>query len=128
MAPAQTFTTPAGSPFRTGSNPVAIVVADFNGDAKPDLAIANYDSNTLTILLGNGAGGFTPAAGSPVPAGVSPISLATADFTARAARSALQVCGPATGSERDIGVSMKPGFTTVTRTPWGRIRRRRPSA
>ena len=80
IAAAQTLVPAPGSPFRTGSGPVAVVAADFNGDAKADLAIANYDSNTVTVLLGNGVGGFTPAAGSPFPAGTSPISLTSADF------------------------------------------------
>ena len=62
-----TFTT-AASPI-TGDQPVCVVVGDFNGDGKADLAVANYnngsylDPSTLTILLGNGDGTFTAAAG-----------------------------------------------------------------
>jgi len=42
----------------------------FNGDGKPDLATANYSSaGTATVLLGDGAGAFTAAPGSPFPAG-----------------------------------------------------------
>ena len=57
-----------------------MVVGDFNGDGVPDLATANYNGNNVTVLLGNGAGGFTPAMGSPFPSGTSPTSLVVGDF------------------------------------------------
>jgi uncharacterized protein (TIGR03437 family) len=77
------FNAAVGSPFRTGgvnTNPVALVVADFNGDGIEDLAVTNQDSDNLTLLLGNGSGGFSPAAGSPFPVGTTPIFVSTADF------------------------------------------------
>ena len=48
------------------------MVADFNGDAKPDVA------TTSALLLGDGAGGFS--LGDPPPVGAEPRGLATADF------------------------------------------------
>ncbi len=36
--------------------PVAVTIADVNGDGKPDLVSSNYDSSDVTILLGNGDG------------------------------------------------------------------------
>jgi hypothetical protein len=66
--------------FGTGSNPWAIVAADFNGDGKLDLAITNVGANTVTVLLGNGDGTFTAAAGSPVTVGSGPYAIATGDF------------------------------------------------
>jgi hypothetical protein len=53
---------------------------DFDGDGKPDLAVTNYDGNNVTVLLGNGAGGFSPAAGSPIAVGTHPFYLALGDF------------------------------------------------
>ena len=38
-----------------------MAVGDFNGDGKLDLAVANNDSNTVSILLGDGTGNFTLA-------------------------------------------------------------------
>ncbi len=37
--------------FDTGSDPVCVAVSDFNGDGKPDLAVANYSSSTVSVLL-----------------------------------------------------------------------------
>ncbi|MEG3960451.1 FG-GAP-like repeat-containing protein, partial [Microcoleus sp. herbarium2] len=44
-----TFATQVG--FATGSLPISVSISDFNGDGKPDLATANYDSNNVSILL-----------------------------------------------------------------------------
>jgi len=60
-----------------GYSPHSVAVADFNGDGKLDLAVAN-DNNTASILLGNGDGTFT--AGSRSGVGSNPISLAVGDF------------------------------------------------
>ena len=74
------FSAATGSPFAVGSSPVSLVVGDFNGDGIPDLATANSGSNNVTVLLGNGSGGFTAAAISPLGAGTSPSSLVVRDF------------------------------------------------
>src|SRR5262249_39554059 len=41
------------SPFRVGTNPAALAVADFNGDHKSDVAVANTGDNTIDVLLGD---------------------------------------------------------------------------
>jgi len=38
-------------------SPADIIKGDFNGDGNPDLAVANF-AGTITVLLGNGTGGF----------------------------------------------------------------------
>jgi hypothetical protein len=75
-----TFTPAAGSPVTVGSFPVQVKTGDFNSDGLQDLVVANGNDNTLSILLGNGDGTFTPAGGSPVPVGSFPFFLAVADF------------------------------------------------
>ena len=62
----------------TGSYPDFVVVGDFNGDGKLDLAVANASSNTVSILLGDGSGNFTLKA--TLPTGETPSGLAVADF------------------------------------------------
>jgi subtilisin-like proprotein convertase family protein len=70
------FAPPVNVPVRT--QPSYVVVGEFNGDTKPDLAVANFGSNNLSILLGTGSGTFTFAA--DVPTGSGPVALAVADF------------------------------------------------
>jgi subtilisin-like proprotein convertase family protein len=48
--------------FTVGASPISVAVGDFNNDAKQDLAVANFGgffSGTVSILLGNGTGGFS---------------------------------------------------------------------
>ncbi len=42
-----------------GNHPVSILLADFNKDSNLDVATANRDDNTASVLLGNGRGQFT---------------------------------------------------------------------
>jgi hypothetical protein len=68
------------SQIAVGKGPSSVVIADLNKDAKPDLAIANEASDDLTILLGDGKGGFAPAKNSTFPAGHAPNDIAVADL------------------------------------------------
>ena len=78
-----TFTPAPGSPIALGAGtPGAIAVADFTGDGKLDLAVTNQTQGTVSVLLGNGGGTFTPAPGSPIAVGGTPADLAVGDFTA----------------------------------------------
>ena len=45
--------------YAAGTDPYSVVVADFNGDGKADLASVNWDG-TLNVFLGNGDGTFQP--------------------------------------------------------------------
>jgi hypothetical protein len=60
-----TFTEATGSPFATGKQPSAIVIADFDGDGNLDFAMANKGDNSISVFKGNGSGGFTPFPKSP---------------------------------------------------------------
>jgi phospholipase C len=64
--------------FPVGNTPKWISVADFNGDQKQDLAVANFGDNTVTVYTGNGDGTFTLKA--TLPTGTGPISIAAADL------------------------------------------------
>ena len=78
--PSAAFNAAAGSPLTAGSNPEWVVLADFNGGGKPDMAVANAGSNSVTVFLGNGSGGFTPAPGSPFAVGAYPAAMAVGDL------------------------------------------------
>src|SRR5215472_9807957 len=64
--------------YPAGTLPASIVTADFNGDGKLDLAVANVIDNTISVLLGNGDGTFQPQV--TYPAGISPGALVAGDF------------------------------------------------
>lgn len=64
----------------TAGDPQAIAVADVNGDSKLDIIAANPESGTVTVLLGDGAGHFHSAPGSPFPAGHLPNDIGIGDF------------------------------------------------
>lgn len=66
------FVRSTGSPFPVGHLPNDIAIGDFNRDAKLDFAIANHEEKHLTVLLGDGNGGFAPAPNSPFPVEAQP--------------------------------------------------------
>jgi hypothetical protein len=68
-----------GERFALGSvGTGAGVSADFDADGLMDLATANLYGDNVSVVLGNGVGGF----GAPLllPAGDGPVAIATADF------------------------------------------------
>src|SRR5256885_17054982 len=79
-APALAQTVPynARLDFAVEAHPTFVAAGDFNGDRVQDLAVANFDSNTISVLLGNGEGTFRAA--PTVAAGVNPFSVAVGDF------------------------------------------------
>ncbi len=64
--------------FGAGGGPVGVAGGDFNGDGSLDLAVANYNSDNVSVLLGDGSGGF----GTPTnfSVGSIPGSVAVGDF------------------------------------------------
>jgi hypothetical protein len=68
-------------PLTAGTGPSSLTVADLDRDGKLDLAVANGGSGDLSVLLGNGTGGFTAAPGTPVATGGNaPSAIAAGDL------------------------------------------------
>lgn len=67
----------------TGNQPQACAFADLNGDARGDVVAANYQDDSFSVFLANGAGGLNPAFTIPFPnpLGVVAGSIAVADLT-----------------------------------------------
>jgi hypothetical protein len=64
--------------FTVGTNPVAMLTADFRNAGTQDLAVVNQTDNTLTILLNQGVGAAEQFAQPTTGIGlISPISLGT---------------------------------------------------
>ena len=64
--------------MQVGASPYSVAAADLNGDGKLDLAVANRDSDNVSVLLNQGNGTF--AAKVEYAAGTSPYSVAAADL------------------------------------------------
>jgi uncharacterized protein (TIGR03437 family) len=73
-------------------SPLAITAADFNQDGFQDLAIANAQTSTISIFLGNGKGQFSSAPVAALPAGCQAGYLTTGNFTGAASPDILAVC------------------------------------
>lgn len=68
------------SDFLTGSVPFSVVTADFNGDGILDLAVANSNSDSVSVLLGTGMGSF--GSKTDFATGAAPFAVAVGDFNA----------------------------------------------
>ncbi|HEX9759647.1 MAG TPA: VCBS repeat-containing protein [Candidatus Acidoferrales bacterium] len=112
------------SSFGVGTAPADLAAGDFNGDQKPDVAVANSGSDNVTILLGDGRGGLRPAPRSPFAAGPRPHIIVVVDFN-RDGKADLAVSehdsnevrvflGDGSGGFRAANGSP---FTALTRTP-----------
>jgi uncharacterized protein (DUF2141 family) len=66
------------SSLATGTYSYSVAAGDFNGDDNLDLAVADAVSDTVSILLGDGAGNFILASSPAV--GSYPVSVAVGDF------------------------------------------------
>jgi hypothetical protein len=63
--------------FATGASPAALVVGDFTGDNRLDLAVANSGASAISLLAGVGDGSFVS---SDFTATAAPFALAPGDF------------------------------------------------
>jgi hypothetical protein len=57
---------------------IPVTASDINGDGKPDLLASSSDTGTVSLLLGDGAGGFSQQ--RPLPAFNVPGLIVTGDF------------------------------------------------
>ncbi|MGH3768180.1 MAG: FG-GAP repeat domain-containing protein, partial [Pseudonocardiaceae bacterium] len=113
-APAVGFTGPTN--FPAGAGPFSVVVGEFNGDARPDLAVANLFSNSVSVLLGDGSGGFTGP--TNFPAGDGPFSVVVGEFNGDA-RPDLAVADNGSNSVSVLLGDGSGGFTGPTNFPAG---------
>ena len=107
------FSVVADGSFDVGTSPRALRLGDVNGNGHLDAIVANYDSNEISILLGDGTGGFSNASGSPFPSvGEGPRAIALGDLNGNSILDLVSV------SRRSGSVSLffgdgAGGFTTA---------------
>ncbi len=67
--------------FTTGINPRFVSIGDFDGDGKTDLAVTNYNSNTVSLFRNTGSSGtISFAAKVDINTAVNPLNIATGDL------------------------------------------------
>jgi hypothetical protein len=76
VIPPVNFATPVN--YTVGSLPFANAVGDFNKDNILDVAVCNYSSNNVTVLMGKGDGTFETAVNYAV--GTEPSAITVADL------------------------------------------------
>jgi hypothetical protein len=89
------------SSFPAGAKPWQVAIDNLNSDGNPDLIVIPYQrdithpaENAVSILLGDGHGGFHPMSGSPLPlAGCrGPNKVAAGDLTGDGTQSIVVAC------------------------------------
>jgi predicted outer membrane repeat protein len=97
--------------YAVGAGPDGLAVADLNGDGKPDLAVANYNGNNVSVLLGNGNGTFQRQ--QTFASGAHPTAVAAADINSDGKRDVIvtNASGPLVGGG---GAIFNQGNLTVT--------------
>ncbi len=110
-----------GSPFvahqGTKAHNHGLTLADVSSDGNLDITTSNQDDNSVSVLLGDGRGGFAPAAGSPFPVGRAPYPHAVADVNKDGRP---DIVTPDVGSN-DVSVLLgdgRGGFTHAAKSPY----------
>ena len=106
--------------YPTGNGPDFVTTTDLNADNFPDLVVANFSDNTLSILLGNGDGTFKAAVSPPPATGKGPVSIATGTFNVKNNTNV----GLAVANETDstLSILLGNGDGTFTQAPGSPIK------
>jgi hypothetical protein len=69
---------PTASEFNSG--PQSLAIGDFNNDSNIEIVVTNHESNSVSMLLGDGAGGFSILFIYDLGAGSAPYGIVAGDF------------------------------------------------
>jgi len=105
--------------FAVGASPTSIAIADFNGDNKLDLAVANTGVSSFSVLIGDGAGNFN-ATTSYDAHGTFPQSVLQGDFNSDG-KIDLAVLNPVPGTAVIFLGDGVGGFSPVANFESGRL-------
>ena len=107
--------TPRQLPTRTGE-PWFAAIADLNRDGKADIVASHHEINALTVMIGDGRGGFTEATGSPFDFGTALFQFVIADVNRDATMDIVATTG---NSIRVLSGDGRGAFTQATSIPVG---------
>ena len=99
---------PVISDERAGNYPCSVAIGLLDGDSIPDLAAANYGSNSVSVLLGNGDGTFR--ARREFPAAFLPYTVAIGDLN-QDGRADLAVASEGSGQVTELLGDGRGGFS-----------------
>jgi len=102
-------------PIRTGE-PWFAAIADLNRDGKADIVATHHELNAVTVMIGDGRGGFTEANGSPFDFGVSLYQLILADVNRDAT---MDIVGTSGNSIRVLLGDGRGAFKSTASIPVG---------
>jgi len=75
-----TFQTEIPSPLSTNSDPLSMAFGHFSNDTILDLVVANFNTSTVEVLMGNGTGSFSQPTMTIMSIETNPLGVAAADF------------------------------------------------
>ena len=67
------------NPYPVGTEPYSVAVGDLDGINGPDLAVANYSSDDVSVLLNRGNGSFVPAVAYAAGDGAHAVAIGDLD-------------------------------------------------
>jgi len=106
-----------GGTFPTGSVAADMVAVDFGGSTALDLATANTTAASVSLLIGDGAGGFTTTPRYAFPASSNIAGLASADMNGDGKIDLAVTWSDGTGVELD-SLALLQGSGTGTFSAW----------
>lgn len=102
-------------PSTQSFSPRNVVIADFNNDGKPDIAVTNFYSNNITRFLGRGDGTFTTP-GANIGVQGNPAQIIAADYN-RDGKMDLFVLNRGSNNISVLDGNGTGGFTTDVNDP-----------
>jgi hypothetical protein len=105
-----TFTAQSTYSTGTDSSPYSVTVVDVNSDSKPDIIVANYDTNNVGVLLNSGTSTFTAQANYSTGFDSSPYSVTVVDVNSDSKPDIIV----ANSGTNNVGVLLNSGTGTFT--------------